>query len=343
MKKYLAILVLAFLLFGCTGGGGQPPQQQPPAQPPSTNQTPPVTPPPKPSPFPMKIVYEMVQGTMQGGILVNQTIEITYWLEDEKNCSARASVLGLATMQGVGGGGQPYAKVTVYLDNGDVVASNWQQESDLSFDTAKPQAADIDFLLLMNYIFNSAGKNFMNDPIWNSTEPIILKEVNVFGSESNISITKLSESTSGVVPCTEFSVVVRGTTSSEQLIACVARITDTNPLPYIVYLKPKGGEGGPNWKLKSVGKVKTLTQQEWNTCNQQGGSVESIRDSNNCITEYKCMSLKERAEMQIKNSQGPDCQVSQQIVDALATCWEQQKNADFERGNQGCVTAVRCP
>ncbi len=363
MKKYLAILVLALLLFGCTGGGGQPPQQQPPAQPPSANQTPPVTPPPsKPSPFPMKIVYEMVQGTMQGGVLVNQTIQITYWLEDEKNCSARASVLGLLTMQGVGGGGQPYAKVTVYLDNGEVVVSNWQQESDLSFDTAKPQAADIDFLLLMNYIFNSAGKNFMNDPIWNSTEPIILNEVNVFGSESNISIAKLSESTSGVVPCTEFNIALRGATSSQQVIACVARITDTNPLPYIVYFKPKGGEGGPSWKLKSVEKVKsnitkypqclppvscpkvkTLTQEEWNTCNQQGGSVESIRDSNNCITEYKCMSLKERAEMQIKSNQGPGCQVSQQIVDALAACWGQQKNADFDRDNRGCITAVRCP
>jgi len=367
MEKYLAILILAFLLFGCAGG--QPPQ--PPAQslganqttPPSANQTPPVTPPPpKPSPFPMKIVYEMVQGNMQGGTLVNQTIQIIYWLEDEKNCSARASVLGLLTMQGVGGGGQPYAKVTVYLDKGEVVASNWQQESDLSFDTAKPQAADIDFLLLMNYIFNSAGKNFMNDLIWNSTEPLILKEVNVFGSESNISITKLSESTSGVVPCTEFNVVVRGSTFSEQLIACVAHITDTNPLPYIVYFKPKGGEGGPSWNLKSVEKVKsniakypqclspvscpkvkTLTQQESNACNQQGGSVESTRDSNNCITEYKCMSLRERAEMQIKNNQGPDCQVSQQMVDALAACWGQQKNADFERDNQGCVTAIRCP
>jgi hypothetical protein len=310
----------------------------------------------------MKIAYEMVQGTMEGGVQVNQTIGIIYWLEDEKNCSARASVLGLSTMQGVGGGGQPYAKVTVYLDKGEVVVSNWQQESDLSFDTAKPQAMDIDFLLFMNYIFNSAGRNFMNDPIWNSTDPIILKDANAFGSQSNISVTKLGESTSGVVPCTEFSVAVRGTTSSEQLIACVARITDTNPLPYIVYFKPKGGEGGPSWNLKSVEKAKSsitkypqclspvvcpkvqaFTQDQWNTCNQQGGSVESTRDSNNCITEYKCMSLKERAEMQIKNSQGPDCQVSQQMVDALAACWGQQKNADFERDNHGCITAIRCP
>jgi len=364
MKKYLAILVLALLLLGCTGGG-QPPAQPPGANqtPPSANQTPPVTPPaPKPSPFPMKIVYEMVQGNMQGGTLVNQTIQITYWLEDEKNCSARASVLGLFSMQGAGIGGKPYAKVTVYLDKGDVVVSNWQQEADLSFDTAKPQASDIDFLLLMNYIFSSAGKNFMNDPIWNSTEPLILNEVNIFGSESNISIAKLSESTSGFVPCTEFNIALRGDTSSQQVIACVARITDTNPLPYIVYLKPKGGEGGFSWKLKSVEKVrsditlypqclspvscpkvKTLTQQEWNTCNQQGGSVETIRDSSNCITEYRCMSSKERAEMQIKSSQAPNCQVSQQLIDALAACLEQQKPTDLERDSQGCVTAVRCP
>lgn len=299
---------------------------------------------------------------MQGGTQVNQTIQIIYWLDDEKNCSARASVLGLLTMQGASIGGQPYAKVTLYLDKGDVVVSNWQQEADLSFDTAKPQAMDIDFLLFMNYIFNSAGRNFMNDLIWNSTDPTILKDVNAFGSQSNISVTKLGESTSGVVPCTEFSIAVRGAGSSEQLIACVAHIKDTNPLPYIVYIKPKEGQGGPSWELKSVDKVKSsstiypqclapivcpkvqaFTQDQWNTCNQQGGSVESMRDSNNCITEYKCMSLKERAEMQIKNSQGPDCQISQQIVDALAACWEQQKNVDFERGNQGCVTAVRCP
>ncbi|MCX6776292.1 MAG: hypothetical protein NT130_05595 [Candidatus Micrarchaeota archaeon] len=309
----------------------------------------------------MKIAYEMVQGTMQGGPQVNQTILITYWLEDEKNCSARASVLGLLTMQGASIGGQPYAKVTVYLDNGEIAVSNWQSESDLSFDTAKPQAMDIDFLLLMNYIFNSAGKNFMNDPIWNSTEPIILKEVNLFGSESNISIAKLSESTSGVVPCTEFNVAIKRTTSSEQLIACVARITDTNPLPYIVYLKPKGGEGGFSWNLESVEKakssiakypqclspvicpkVKTLTQEEWNACNQQGGSVESIRDSDNCITEYRCMSSEERAEMQIKGSQAPNCQVSQQLIDALAACWEQQKNANFDRDNNGCITGLTC-
>ena len=362
MKKYLAILVLSLLLFGCTGGGGQP-QQQPPTQPPSANQTPPVTPPtPKPSPFPMKFVYEMVQETMQEGVRVNQTIEMTYWLEDEKNCSGRASVLGIFTMRGVGGGGQPYAKVTVYLDKGEVVISNWQQEADLSFDTATPQASDMDFLLVLNYIFNSAGKNFMNDPVWNSTEPVILREVNAFGSESNISVTKLGESTSGVVPCTEFSAVIRGATFSEQEIACVARITDTNPLPYVVYFKPKEGQGGPSWTLKSVEKaksniakysqclsavvcpkVKALTQEEQSACNQQGGSVESIRNSNNCITEYRCMSLKERAEMQIKNNQAPGCQVSQQLIDALAACSEQQKNANFERNNQGCITAISCP
>jgi hypothetical protein len=310
----------------------------------------------------MKMVYEMMQETMEGGRIVNQTIEMTYWLEDEKKCNGRDAVLGIFTMRGVGGGGQPYAKVTVYLDKGELAISNWQSDSDLSFDTAKPQASDMDFLLFLNYIFNSAGKNFMNDPIWNSTEPVILKEVYVFGGISNISIAKIGESTSGVVPCTEFSVAVRGSSTSEQVIVCVAHITGTNPLPYVVYVKPKEGQGGPTWSLNSVEKVKSgitnypqcispvvcpkvsaPTQQEQATCNQQGGNFDGIRDNNNCITQYRCMSLRDRAEMQIKNSQAPVCQVSQQLVDALLGCWGQQKNADFDRGNQGCITAVKCP
>jgi hypothetical protein len=313
----------------------------------------------------MKMVYEMVQEMRDGSRIWNQTIGITYWLEDEKKCNGRDAVLGLMTMKGVGegGGGQPYAKITLYLDKGEVAVSNWQSESDLSFDTAKPQASDMDFLLFLNYIFNSAGKNFMNDAVWNSTDPVILKEVYVFGGISNISISKVGELTSGVVPCTEFSVAVRGSTGqSQQMKACVAKITDSNPLPYVVYIKPKEGESGPNWNLKSVEKAKSgiakypqclspvvcskvsaPTQQEQATCNQQGGSIESIRDSNNCISEYRCMSLRDRAEMQIRNNQAPDCPLPQQLVDALAACWQQQKNADFERGGLGCITAVECP
>lgn len=366
MKRYIAVLVLALLFFGCMGGQQTPSGNQtpPPVSNNSANQTPAANvtvSPPKPSPFPMKITYEMAQGGMGGGP-ANQTINMIYWLETEKNCSARASVLGLFSVQGTGSGGQPYAKAAVYLDNGEVVVSNWQQEADLSFDTAKPQATDIDFLLFMNYIFNSAGRNFMNDPIWNSTEPIILNDVNAFGSQSNISVAMLGESTSGVVPCKEFSVAVRGASSSEQLIACVAHINDTNPLPYVVYIKPKEQGNGPSWELKSVDKVKSdvtiypqclapvvcpkvqaFTQDQWNTCNQQGGSVQSTRDSNNCIINYTCMSQRERAQAQIINNQGPNCPVAPQMVDALANCWQQHKNADFSRDNTGCITAVRCP
>ena len=362
MKKCLVVLILALLIFGCAGGGGQ-------QQPPSSNQTlppPVIPPPPKPSPFPMKLTYVMQEERWNGERRWNQSIEIVYWLEDEKKCNGRDSVLGILAMRELGGGntGQPLAKITVYLDKGELTVSNWQQESDLSFDTAKPQASEMDFMLFMNYIFNGADKNFMNNPVWNSTEPVILKEVTAFGSISNISVVKVGESASGVVPCTEFSVAVKGSTGySEQLKACVAHITDSNPLPYIVYVKPKEGESGANWKLNSVDKVKSdiakypqclspivcpkvksPTQQEWNTCNQQGGSIEQVRDNDNCIVEYKCMSMREVAERDLKNMQGPDCVVSQEVINALVACREQNKqNIDFERGNQGCITGIVCP
>jgi len=315
----------------------------------------------------MKFVYNMVNEMRDAeGRSWNQTIEITYWLEDEKKCNSRDAILGIMTMKEVGseGMGQPYAKLTLYLDKGELAVSNWQQESDLSFDTAKPQAVEMDFILLMNYIFNGAGKNFMSDAIWNSTDPVILKEVTAFGSISNVSITKIGESTSGVVPCIEFSVAVRGSSgSSEQLKVCVAEITDTNPLPYVVYVKPKEGQMGPNWELKSVEKAKSniakypqclspvtcpafvpATQQDMYACNQQGGSLETVRDTNNCIIEYKCMSMREIAERDLKNMQGPECQVSSALVDELLACREQNKfNVDFERGQTGCITAVLCP
>jgi predicted small lipoprotein YifL len=354
MKRYFVFLVLALLLLGCAGGGQQTPQQAPPANntPNQTNFTP-VTPPPKTSPFPMKLTYTMQQGS--------QSIEMIYWLESEKNCNGRDAVLGLATIKQAGGKG-PLAKVTVYLDKGELVASNWQQESDLSFDTATSQSSDIDFMLLMNYIFNAAGKNFMNDPIWNSTEPMLMKEVYTFSAVSNISVTKTGESTSGVSPCTEFSVTVKSSTGSlEQLNVCVTKVTDSNPLPYVVYTKPKEGMGGPEWSLKSVEKVKSgvteypqclppvvcpklnvPTADDLNACNQQNGTIQSIKDDKNCVSEYRCMTIQQRAEMQIGNSQATGCGVAQQLVNELVDCWNQQKNANFNRDNSGCVTSVQC-
>lgn len=353
MKKYLVLLVLTLLLFGCTGGSQQQATQQPPptSGPNQTNSTP-VTPPPKSSPFPMKLNYTMQQGS--------QGIEIIYWLESEKNCNGRDAVLGLATIRA--GGKGPLAKITVYLDKGELVASNWQQETDLSFDTATPQATDIDFMLFMNYVFNTAGKNFMNDPIWNSSDPTLLKGVYAFGAMSNISVIRNGESTSGVVPCTEFSVTVKGSTgSSEQFDVCVARITDSNPLPYVVYVKPKGNMGGPEWDLNSVDKVKSgitsypqclspvtcpkvnaPTQDDINSCNQQNGSIQNIKDDKNCVTEYRCMTMQQRAEMQIRNSQAPGCGVSQQLINEVVACWNQQKNVNFNRDNSGCVTTAVC-
>ncbi len=357
MRKYLVFLVLALLLFGCTGGGQQTPQQTPSANN-TPNQTPtaPVTPPPKLSPFPMKLTYTMPQS--------GHTIEIVYWLEDGKKCGSRDAVVGLSSISEAGAKGTaPFAKVTVYLDNGELISSNWQQESDLSFDTATSQASDIDFMLFMNYVFNAAGKNFMNDSIWNSTEPMLMKEVYAFGAVSNISVIKNGESTSGVSPCTEFSVIVKGSTgSSEQFNVCVAKVTDNNPLPYVVYVKPKGGMGGPEWSLKSVEKVKSgiteypqclspvvcpkvnaPTADDLSACAQRNGTIQSIKDDKNCVSEYRCMTLGQRAEMQIRSNQAPNCGVSQALIDALEACWEQQKNADFSRDTSGCVTSVQCP
>lgn len=367
MKKYAALLILAVLLFGCAGGGAPP--QQPPAQTPGNNQTPanqtPVpqnqTPTPKPSLFPMKLTYTMKQ-EMPGGTI--KSYEIVYWLEGEKKCDSRDAVAGIFTMKEVGMTGmQPYAKITVYLDNGEFVNSNYQSEGDLAFDTAKAQRVDMDFMLLMNYMFRNAGRNFLNDSVWNSTEPIILRNVALFGSSANISISKVGNSTSGVVPCTEFSIATKEVSGySGQLTVCVAKITDSNPLPYVVYVKPKEGEQGPNWELKSVEKVKSgltvysqcmspvscpsinpPTQEEQNTCMSRNGSIETMKDDKNCVIEYRCMTLKERAEMQLRNNMAPNCQVQQQMVDSLAACWEQQKNADFDRNDRGCITAVRCP
>lgn len=348
VKKYLIFLVIALLLFGCTSGG----QQQAPPQ--TSNQTSPkpVTPPSKSSPFPMKFNYTMQEG--------DQNVSVVYWLESEKNCSGRDAVLGVVIIQQANVGA--FAKFTLYLDRGELVASRWQKESDLAFDTAEPQASDMDFLLFMNYIFNAAGKNFADDPVWNSSEPTLLNEVYAFGSVSNISVANIGESTSGIFPCTEFSVAVKGSMgSAEQYDVCVANITDSNPLLYVVYVKPSGGMMGPAWNLESIEKVKSgivvyprclspvicpkvnaPTMNNLSTCNLQNGTIQPIRNDQNCVTAYTCMTMQQRAEEQIRKSQAPNCPVSQQLINEVVACWMQRKGAIFSNDNSGCITAVAC-
>lgn len=348
------LLIVSLLLFGCAGGGTA---EQPSAQPNATAPNASVVqnePPPAPPFNPMKLVYTLPADISSGG----QELILTVWLENRIDCGGREALVGLQSF--AMGDNFAWSKVTVYTDTGETAVSEWTQESGLAFDDLRPVASDFDFYLTLNDIFVRGGKNFMTDQSWNSTTPTILRNVVTGSGISNYSVFRTGNSfTNKTLPCTEFSLVERGTNVDGAYTVCVADTSADVPLPFVVSVD-FNGEGGPHWWLSSFSHelsgvvsvpqclepvhctyVPGPTSTQASACEARDGTMEAIRDDRNCVSRYECWTLSERVLNNLRNMQNPSCpDPSADIVSGAASCMSEGMNFNLDYSQNGCITAI---
>lgn len=65
---------------------------------------------------------------------------MSYYIENKTTCDNRQAFLGLMKMQSNDKNLQPqYGKFSLFSDNGQIAVSQWNNETSLAFDDAKPQ------------------------------------------------------------------------------------------------------------------------------------------------------------------------------------------------------------
>ncbi|NYZ77918.1 hypothetical protein H0N96_00770 [Candidatus Micrarchaeota archaeon] len=366
MKKLGAFVLLCSIVFsialmGCTQ---QPPAVATPSPVPTE-----VTPSPIPSPTPasltpLKLEYEFKQsgGPSQDSSASQTTLYFTLWLNEEKDCNGKNAFLGL--IKASDKPNQPddqssWVKMVVYADDGVMAVSKNGNKNELAFDNAKSAALDFDFFLTLNSLFAAAGKNFNTDPVWNSTVPVILKNVVFSGNPVNFSVIKGDDSSEFALPCKKFSLISQeqGGGPSE-LSVCVAKPGGKLPLPFVVSMTI-----GENFdvKLKSVSKEKAsvpyypqcltpVTCQSVSrpsaaddqACRNRTGNFEQVRDVENCIVSYACKTERERVLDDLQRSQRSGCpQPSEALIQKAIDC-SSKNNRQYHSGNDGCINDVTC-
>jgi hypothetical protein len=238
-------------------------------------------------------------------------MSVTYWFEEQRDCNARPAFVGLGKFTGSQMQGESYFKDTVYLDNGEPATSDGMQRSDLAFDTAKTNARNsMDVAFTLNTLFANAGKNFLTDAVWNSSDPVILRNATLFGgSPADVAVTRKGASDTGVVPCTLFTISPKGSPTS--IDACVARVEGSN-LVYVVYFQPEDlafQDMMPTWGLtaktnSTAGITRTLqclepiycpfiqmpSGDERTACEADGQHLmKEFRDEHDCTVSYSCI------------------------------------------------------
>jgi hypothetical protein len=310
-------------------------------------------PPPVPPFTPVKLVYEFPE-EFSGG----EGITLTVWLERRMDCGGREALVGVQSFEV--DGDSAWSKVTVYTDTGETAVSELTAEPGLAFDDLRPVANDFDFYLTLNDIFARGGKNFLTDQSWNSTEPTILRNVVMGSGISNYSVFRTGNHFADKeLPCTEFSLVEKGTSVDGTYSVCVADVGADVPLPFVVSFEFEN-EGGPSWSLSSYSHeasgVVSVSQclepvrcaylpaasaAEASACEARGGSMEPIRDESNCIARNECWTLTERALNSLKGMQSPACpDPSAALVSAAADCMSQGKGFGLGYGQSGCITSI---
>jgi len=237
-------------------------------------------------------------------------VNITYWFEDKRQCDGRQAVVGVGKLAG-SQFGEGYFKGTLYLDNGEFAQSGTMQRTDLAFDNAETQGGDnFDIAFILNAIFVSDGKNFLtNGEVWNSTEPVILHNVTVFGNDrADIAIAKIGTDLSAIVPCTIFALSSHNSPTAMHI--CVARMPGTD-VPYAVYVRPENPEYTammPTWTLTGTmrnasGIMRTLqclqpvycpyvempSAENQTVCEADGNHLmREFTDEYGCTLRYEC-------------------------------------------------------
>ncbi|MDD2655761.1 MAG: hypothetical protein PHQ80_03790, partial [Candidatus ainarchaeum sp.] len=310
--------------------------------------------PPSVLPFtPVKLVYAL-PADMAGG----EELTLTLWLEKRMDCGGREALVGVQSFEM--GGDFAWSKVAVYTDTGEAAVSEWTQEPGLAFDDLDSVASDFDFYLTLNDIFVRGGENFMADQSWNSTAPTILRNVVMGSGISNYSVFRTGNHFADkALPCTEFSLVERGTSVDGTYSVCVADTGADVPLPFVVSVD-FNGDNGPHWSLSSFSHepsgVVSVTQclepvrctyvpgpssAQTSACEARDGAMEAIRDDRNCVSRYECWTLSDLTLDALKSMQNPACaDPSAALVSAAVNCISQGKEPSLEYNDSGCISGV---
>ncbi len=287
----------------------------------------------------------------------------SYYIESKKTCGDREAYLGLMKVQNNNNPTQSqYAKFSIFSDNGQTAASQWNNETSLAFDDAIPFYNETNLPLMLNEIFVYAGKNFNSKEYWETKDPIVLKDVSTGKSTGSYSVIPLEEDNSGLVPCKKFKVIAKTTNMDGYFTACVAKEIGGISLPFIVSFAFQN-EQGPSWSLKSFANEKSgiawvsqclkpvvcnyvaePSQTEKITCISKGGQFENAIDGQGCIKEYKCLTEIEKANAEISKMQNPSCQINQTVLNKYLQCRKDNK-PNFEQtgyDGQGCLTDINC-
>lgn len=301
---------------------------------------------------------------------------IVYYLEKEKKCSGRDAIVGVMTSYEEGEPSEHdyWAKFTLYLDNGEFGVSEGTGKSGLTFDDAKSQRpGEYDLISQLNAIFASNGKNFSSSEVWESDVPTILKDIYyptmaVGDLLGDLSIIKKEVSTKHAVPCTEFSVNLKGEMGfGGEIVYCVAALDSELGLPYVVSVViPKMDmkmDRDNDFKLKKIekessgvsfypqcmepvycAKLEMTNEQERKECQSQGRLIHEERDDKGCITAYKCLTMKESVKMMIKKGQPAQCpEPSEELILEAIKCVEgEHEPKSMELDDTGCLISVEC-
>lgn len=307
MNKLLFVFIgLSLLLLGCVGSEEAAPSPTAQATVPS------IEPLPSPSPAflltPIELEYEVSDFFSSGP---EGKATITYWFEEEATCSGRKALNGIYSVSGEQTGGESvWAKTTYYYEKGELASTEFYQKGGLVFEATKFNQAFVTPNLIQE-IFAAAGVDFASSEVWDSTKPLVLKDVSFFGgSKGNISIVNKGEG-SGVVPCIEFEIYTQN--SPYAVIACATKPTDETPYSITVYFEsgddwPAEAGTFPTWKLtrapakQASGEsaliecidfvrcdyVESPTQEEIDACEADGGAYQEAYDENDCVTSIEC-------------------------------------------------------
>ncbi|MFH1234518.1 MAG: hypothetical protein V1493_02800 [Candidatus Diapherotrites archaeon] len=312
--------------------------------------------------LPLKLSYEMASTGPNGE---TQTVLASYYFDKAKECSGKDAIIGIVEAKQQGQEGSAYSKMTAYLDDGRMAISNMSGKPDLAFDKAVPTALELDLVLTLNSLFASAGKNFNTDAVWTEEEiPTILEGATFFNNpQAEVSIIKKGES-KGIVPCTNFELLFsQGGPGGEGILICVADKSKEILLPYVVSVTMPQGSG-VTWALTEAKKEKTdITyfpqclepvdctavteplQADRDACTAGGGSMDTVRDSRNCVSEWKCFTPRDRAIFELQNWGPEQCRQivpADALIQAVIDCKAQNKQANYSQGQNGCVTEVKC-
>lgn len=308
---------------------------------------------------------------------LNKTVKrfTIFYLEKEIECNGEKAIAGIITSFDEleqGKQGSSWAKFTLYLENGDLGSSKSIGKSELAFDDTESFKADFDMLTQLNRLFIAAEKNFITSEVWESDIPVILKDSYYNASQvgdllGDFSIIKKQPSKEYSIPCTEFSVNIKGMQGfTGELLYCIAEENEKSnqlKLPFTVSLNIPGMQ--PNelkYELESIEKKssdatfypqcmepvycempKTLTEEEKQACYTAGKKVSETRDEKNCITEYKCLTNIEYVK-EIVKQQHPSCpEMSDELATKALPCvFDGKQPKNIQQDEKGCIIAVEC-